>query len=94
MGEKMKIICDRDILSENINIAQKAVSTRTTIQILDCVLIIADHEKGLRIIGNDLEIGIETKSMDAEIIEPGSVAVNARMFSDIIRKLPDRKSVV
>ena len=84
----MKIICDRDILSENISIAQKAVSTRTTLQILECVLIFANSEKGLKIIGNDLEIGIETKSIDAEIIEEGSVAVDAKMFFDIIRRLP------
>jgi len=85
----LKINCDRDILSENISIAQKAVSNRTTLQILECVLIVADEEKGLRIIGNDLEIGVETKSIDAEIIENGSVAIEAKMFSDIIRRLPE-----
>jgi len=83
----MKIICDRDVLSENINAALKAVSSRTTLQILECVLLIAEDDN-FRIIGNDLEIGIETSAINAEIFEAGSVAIDAKMLSDVIRRLP------
>jgi DNA polymerase-3 subunit beta len=51
------------------------------------MLFIADDD-GFRIVANDLELGIETGAIDAEIIEKGSVALNAKTIMDIIRNLP------
>lgn len=84
----MKIICKKDILINNINIVSKAVSSKTTLEILECILLTADT-KGFRLIANDLEIGIETSNIDAEIEETGSVALEAKFFSEIIRNLPE-----
>lgn len=82
----MKLICSRDRLMEAISIVQKAVATRSTLPILDGILVEAD--KGVKLTGYDLETGIECQ-IEADVPEAGSIVINARMFGDIIRKLPD-----
>lgn len=83
----MKIICQKSKLVEGINIVQKAVSSRTTLPILECILISAKDNQFM-LSGNDMELGIET-GIDAEILEEGSIAIEARIFSEIIKKMPD-----
>jgi len=82
----MKLICSRDRLMESISIVQKAVATRSTLPILDGILL--EAENGVKLTGYDLETGIECH-VEADVPEAGSIVVNARMFCDIIRKLPD-----
>lgn len=82
----MKLTCGKDILLQYINIVNKAVSNRTTLPILECILLTAD-EKGFVMTGNDLEIGIQTAAIDAEIQERGEVAIEARIFNEIVRRL-------
>lgn len=83
----MEFKCDKDKLSEGLNTALKAVSSRSTLPILQSFLIKSDH-KAIKCIGNDLEMGIETR-VEANIIEEGMIAVNARMFFEIIKKMPE-----
>ncbi len=82
----MKLICSRDRLMEAISIVQKAVATRSTLPILDGILV--EAENGVKLTGYDLETGIECQ-IEADVPESGSIVINARMFGDIIRKLPD-----
>src|SRR5690242_6466378 len=82
----MKIVCSKDNLLEGINIVQKAVSTKTTLPILEGILMEANEE--FKLTGNDLEIGIECQ-VEADIQRPGSVVINSRMLGEIIRRLPD-----
>lgn len=82
----MKFTCQRDILLNSINIVSKAVSTRTTLPILECILLKCDMN-GLKLIANDLEIGIESAYIIGDIIEEGVIALEARIFSEIIRKV-------
>lgn len=82
----MKLICKKDLLLQYINIVNKAVSNRTTLPILECILLTAD-DKGFVLTGNDLELGIKTASIDAKIIEIGEIAIEARIFNEIIRRL-------
>lgn len=82
----MKLLCKKDLLLQYINIVNKAVSNRTTLPILECILLTAD-EKGFILTGNDLELGIKTASIEANILEPGEIAIEARIFNDIIRRL-------
>ena len=82
----MKVICSRDRLIESVAIVQKAVSSRSTMAILDGILI--DANENLKLTGYDQEIGIECQ-MEADIPEKGSLVVTSRMFGDIIRKLPE-----
>ena len=82
----MNIICDKSKLIEGINIALKAIPGKSTMAILEC-LVLEVKDNIIKLIANDLEIGIET-IIDGQIIDEGSVAINAKVFFEIIRKLP------
>lgn len=87
----MKFICSKENLIEGINIVQKAVSTKTTLPILEGILL--ECNDNLKLTGNDLEIAIEY-TIDADIMEKGSVVINSKMFGDIVRRLPDSEVLV
>lgn len=83
----MKLICKKSDLITGINIVMKAVSSKTTMSILECILI--DATEGIiKFTANDMELGIET-TVQGEIAEAGSIAIDAKIFSEIVRKLPD-----
>ena len=82
----MKIICNRSKLIERVNIVLKAVSSKSTMPILGCLIL--EVSNNIKLITTDMELGIET-IVDGEIIEPGKIALDAKFFSEIIRKLPD-----
>ncbi|MDO4522460.1 MAG: DNA polymerase III subunit beta [Eubacteriales bacterium] len=83
----MKIICSKNELMKSVNIVMKAVPSKTTMPILECILI--DASKGqIKFTTNDMELGIET-IVNGQIIQKGTIALNAKLFSEIIRKLPD-----
>ncbi len=83
----MRITCSRDVLQKGVSIVSKAVSTRTTMPILECILI-HTKENSIRMTANDTELGIET-ILEGTISEPGSIAIDAKIFSEIVRRLPD-----
>lgn len=83
----MKISCTKGNLLQGINIVSKAVSSKTTHPILSCIFIEATNGK-IKLTANDMEIGIETY-VKGTIAEEGQVALEAKLFSDIVRKLPD-----
>lgn len=88
----MKLSCTRTNLLQGVNIALKAVPTRTTMPILECILIDASANE-IKLIANDMELGIETK-IEGEIVERGIIALDAKIFSEIVRKLPDNMVVI
>ena len=77
----------KDDLQNGVNIVSKAVSTKTTMPILQCILIQAKDGQVI-MTANDIELGIET-SVVGEVIEEGMIAVDAKVFSEIVRRLPD-----
>ena len=83
----MKIICDKDKILKAINSVTKAVASKTTMPILEGILI-QTNDKDVKLTTYDLEIGIEY-IIEATVEEQGATVVNAIMFSEIIRKLPD-----
>ena len=83
----MKITCSKSDLLNSINIVLKAVPAKTTMNILECIVIEVSGSE-IKLIANDMELGIETK-VKGTILEPGVVALNAKMFSEIIRRLPE-----
>lgn len=83
----MKLICSKANLLKGVNIVSKAVPTRTTMAILECILIDASSNE-IKLMANDMELGIETK-VEGEIAERGVIALDAKIFSEIVRKLPD-----
>lgn len=84
----MKIICNKALLLNSINTVSKAVSSKTTLPILECILLRATPG-GFKMTATDLELGIENKLENVNIIETGSIAIEAKIFSEIIRHLPD-----
>ncbi|MBP3610091.1 MAG: DNA polymerase III subunit beta [Lachnospiraceae bacterium] len=83
----MRITCKKSEILNSVNISLKAVPAKTTMPILECIIIeVTDNT--IKFITNDMELGIETL-VNGTVTAPGSVAINAKIFSDIIRKLPD-----
>ena len=83
----MKFSCYRDNILKAINSVVKGVASKTTMPILEGILI-QTNDNDIKLTTYDLEIGIEY-IMECEVKEQGSTVVNAIMFSEIIRKLPD-----
>ena len=88
----MKLICSKANLLKGVNIVSKAVPTRTTMNILECILIDASTDE-IEFTANDMELGIETK-IEGEIVEHGIIALDAKIFSEIVRKLPDNEVTI
>lgn len=83
----MRFKCMRSDLSAAVSNVSRAVSAKATIPALEGVLIKAYNDQ-LEISGYDLEIGIVT-TVEASITEEGEIVVSARLFNEIIRKLPE-----
>ncbi|MCI8327491.1 MAG: DNA polymerase III subunit beta [Lachnospiraceae bacterium] len=88
----MRIICSKSDLLHGVNIVSKAVPTRTTMAILECILIDASSDE-IKLIANDMELGIET-IIEGTIEENGIIALDAKIFSEIVRKLPDNDVLI
>lgn len=83
----MKLICPKSELLKSVNIVMKAVPAKTTMPILECILIDASANI-IKFTSNDMELGIET-IVEGMIEEKGIIALDAKIFSEIVRKLPD-----
>ena len=83
----MKLTFQKSSLLNGINIVLKAVPSKTTMPILECILIDAS-ENEIKLTANDMELGIET-IIDGTIVEKGIIALDAKIFLEIVRKLPD-----
>lgn len=88
----MKLTFAKGNLLKSVSIVMKAVSSKTTMPILECILIDASSNV-IKFTSNDMELGIETIA-EGEIQERGVVALDAKIFSEIVRKLPDGYVVV
>lgn len=83
----MKIVCSKSNLLAGVQIVSKAVPIKTTMSILECILV--DTRNGIiKMTANDMELGIET-IIEGEIVEKGMIALDAKLFLEIVRKLPD-----
>ena len=83
----MKFFCNPKELLYSTSIVQKAVSSKTTLPILKGIFLEA-FDQNLRLVTTDMELGID-HVMEANIIKEGSVVVDAKLFGEIVRKLPD-----
>lgn len=90
----MKFIIQRDHLVQSVQDVMKAVTSRTTIPILTGIKIVASEE-GVTLTGSDSDISIESfipKEEDGneivEIKQPGAIVLQAKFFSEIVKKLP------
>ena len=82
----MKFTCEKALLQAAISTASRAVSPKSSIPALEGILL--DAGKELRLTGYDLETGIRVV-VPADVQEEGTLVLSARLFGEIIRKLPD-----
>ena len=82
----MKFTCEKYLLSLAVATAGRAAASKSPIPAMEGLLIEAGHN--VRITGYDLKKGIYT-TFEADVSAPGSVVINAKLFGDIVRKLPD-----
>lgn len=88
----MKIICNRQNLVDAVSNVQRSVSLKSSLAALEGILIEA-KDNNLKLCGYNLELGITTH-ISAKIEEPGSIVLTAKIFSDIVRKLPDDEVLI
>ena len=88
----MKFTCSKSNLLNGGQIVSKAVPNKTTMSILECILINASDNQ-IKLTANDMELGIET-IIDGNVEEEGIIALEAKIFLEIVRKLPDNEIVI
>jgi len=84
----MKIICKQERLIKALNIVSRAVSPTSTLGITKGILIKTEGDMQVSLSTTDIQISITTK-MDAIVNEYGGIVVSARLFTDLVRKLPE-----
>ena len=82
----MRFSCEKALLQAAINTASRAVSAKSSIPALEGLLLQAGP--ALTVSGYNMQTGIRTK-VAADLSEEGELVVNARLFGDIIRRMPD-----
>ena len=88
----MKLVCSKSSLFSGVQTVSKAVPNKTTMSILECIMV--DATKGvITLTANDMELGIET-TIEGEIVEKGMIALDAKIFREIVSKLPDSDIVI
>lgn len=83
----MKIICKKEDLAKAVQTVSKAVPSKSSNSILECILVRAEGGR-ITLTGNNLEFGIETV-MSGTIEKEGGMAIQAKVFGEIVRKLPN-----
>ena len=83
----MKFVCSKSNLLTGVQTVAKAVPSKTTMSILECILIEADNGN-IILTANDMELGIET-IIEGDVLVSGKIALDAKIFLEIVRKLPD-----
>ncbi len=88
----MKLVCSKSTLLNGVQIVSKAVSNKTTMSILECIMV--DATSGIiKLTANDMDLGIET-IIEGEIVEKGFIALDAKIFLEIVRKLSDSEITI
>jgi DNA polymerase-3 subunit beta len=87
VGTGMKLTCSRDEFVAKLGVVSRAVSTRSSVQILAGVLLQAGNGE-LRLAATDMELSLRT-SLEAQVEGDGSVVVPGRLLVDLARLLPD-----
>lgn len=88
----MHIICDKSKLTEAVSTVSRAVSSKSTLPALEGILLKAS-DGTITLSGYDLEMGITT-SIAAEVREPGEIVLSARLFSDMVRRMPSENVTI
>lgn len=85
----MKLNIEKRDLSSLTTMVYRAASNKNTIPVLSGLLLELDHTKGLTMTATDMEIGICASTANVDVVDEGTVLVNASYFADFIKLLPD-----
>ena len=83
----MRFTCEKNSLVTGLNIASRTVAQKSTLSVIEGILCVASGD-GLELTGYNMETGI-TYRIDADISDTGKCILPARLFADIIRRLPE-----
>src|SRR5437763_14844186 len=92
VGTGMKVVCQRDELSQKLGIVARAVSTRASVQILSGVLLRAEAGR-LHLSATDMELSLRS-SFEAQVADEGATFVPGRWLVDLVRLLPASDVIV
>jgi DNA polymerase-3 subunit beta len=87
----MRFTCEKNLLVQGLNIAGRAVASKSSLTVLEGILCKAGDE--LSFTGYNMETGI-TYIVDADVSDPGQCILPAKLFGDIIRRLPEGQVTV
>ena len=82
----MKFSCEKALLSAAVSVTSRAVAVKSSIAAMEGILLECGDQ--LKLTGYNLETGIQA-TVPAEIKETGSLVLSARLFGEIVRKMPD-----
>ena len=88
----MKLSFQKNDLLSTLQVVGKAVASKTTLSIMECILVDAT-EGQIRLTGNKNDFGIES-ICPGDILEPGKIALEARLFQEIIKRLPQTEEKI
>ena len=86
--KKMKFVCSKTILNNIVNTVQKAIGSKTSHPILECIKIEALNDGHVIFTANSLELCIEYTS-EITVYESGAIALPSKIFCEIVRRLPE-----
>src|SRR2546423_2493694 len=92
VGKGIKVVCQRDELSQKLAVVARAVSTRASVQILSGVLLRAEGGR-LHLAATDMELSLRS-SLEAQIEGEGAVVVPGRLLVDLVRLLPESEVTI
>ena len=82
----MRFTCEKSMLVQGLNIAGRTVAQKSSLSVIEGILCKAGI--GLSLTGYNMETAI-TYTIDAEVTDPGDCILPAKLFGDIIRRLPE-----
>ena len=86
-GTGLRITCERDALVRQLSAVSRALSMRSTVQILSGILLDAAEDR-LSLAATDMELSLQT-SLEATVDEGGKVVIPGRLLVELARLLPD-----
>jgi DNA polymerase-3 subunit beta len=88
----MKFTCDRSALVDKLGVLARGVSTRSALPVLSGILLQAGEGR-LDLFSTDMELSIKA-NLATPVERDGEIVVPARLFSDVVRNLPDEEVVI
>lgn len=89
----MKIACSKTVLNKVVNTVQKALGSKTSYEILECIKIQAEPDGIVLFTANSVELCI-VYTIEMTVYESGCIALPSKIFGEIVRKLPEGEVII